>query len=91
MSVEINDTRMSSDLTPMVAEFRPAAAADGGGAWVLSACPPGLPLAGRLLGRSETITAMVLGELIATGKGDSPHARGFRAELGLDRDGCHAT
>jgi hypothetical protein len=83
MSVKIGDAVMSSDLTPMVAQFRPGACADGSGAWVVSACPPGLPLGGRLLGRNEVITAMLLAELIAVGKGDSPHAQGWRAELGL--------
>jgi len=91
MAVRIADTLMSSDLTPMTAEFRPGACADGDDAWVVSACPPDLPLAGRLLTRNETITAMILAELIAAGKGDSPHARGFRAELGLDRDERHVT
>jgi hypothetical protein len=83
VSVQITDAGMSSDLTSMTAVYRPGACADGSGAWIVSACPPGLPLGRRLLSRNEATTAMVLGELVAAGKGGSPHARGFLAELGL--------
>jgi len=83
MGITIADTQMSSDLSPMVAEYRPGACADDTGAWVISGAPPDLPLAGRLLSRNQSITAMVLAEHIAAGRGDDLHAQGWRAELGL--------
>jgi len=45
-----------SDRTPVRAEFRPHAAADGHGAWVMSDRPT------RLLTRNQAITAMTIAE-----------------------------
>ena len=77
MGIMIGDTEMSSDRCEARAEWREHAAAGGGGAWVASTLP------GRPLDRNQAITAMVLAEMEADGRGDSPHAAGFRAELGI--------
>jgi hypothetical protein len=77
MAITIGDTLMTSDQTSHTAGWREHAAADGGGAWVTTRCP------GRLLTRNQAITSMVLAEHEAAGNGDSPHAAGWRRELGI--------
>lgn len=57
MGTTISDTEMTSDTSPVVARFRPHAAADGHGAWVVTGVPG---LAGRLLDRNSAITALTL-------------------------------
>jgi hypothetical protein len=56
MALTITDTEMTSDLTDARAEFRPGAAADGSGAWIVSTYP------GRLLDRDRAITGMTIAE-----------------------------
>jgi hypothetical protein len=56
MALTITDTEMTSDLTDARAEFRPHAAADGSGAWVVST------RAARLLDRNQAITALTIAE-----------------------------
>lgn len=58
MALTITDTHMTSDLTDARAEFRPDAAADGRGAWVLSQGR----YASRLLDRNQAISAMTIEE-----------------------------
>jgi hypothetical protein len=55
----ITDTLITSDETGATAEFRPHAAADEHGAWIMSARPA------RLLTRNEAITAMTIAEELA--------------------------
>jgi hypothetical protein len=81
VALRITDERMVSDTTYHTAEWRPDAAADGTGAWVSSRVP------GRLLDRNAAVTALTLAEFEATGQGDSPHAAGWRAELGIEAPG----
>jgi hypothetical protein len=78
----ITEDRMWSDVSPATAAFRPDAAADGGGAWVVSW------LTSRLLTRSQAVTAMTLAETAARGVDSRmwPHIRGWAAELGLVMD-----
>ena len=47
MTLTITDTEITSDLTHARAEFRPDAAADGSGAWIVSTHPGRLPDRGR--------------------------------------------
>jgi len=56
MTLSITDTLMTSDLTDTRAEFRPHAAADGRGAWVVST------RYGRLLDHNQAISAMTIAE-----------------------------
>ena len=81
MSTEINDDHMSLEIDGHVlatAEFREHAPADGRGAWVDSSYPT------RLFTRNQAITAMVLGERLAVGRGDDdPFVIGWREELSL--------
>lgn len=60
------------------ARYSSQAAAEGQGAWTVS----GLPR--RLFNRNQAITAVVLGERLATGHGDGdPFVIGWREKLGL--------
>ena len=77
MAITIDADSMTSDLTPAWASWRPHAAADGQGAWVVSSLP------GRLLTRSQAQTAMALAEVEAAGAGGSQRAAGLRYELGI--------
>jgi hypothetical protein len=56
MALTITDTYISSDLTEAYAEFRPHAAANGHGAWVV------LGRHGRLFDRNQAISAMTIEE-----------------------------
>ena len=47
MTLTITDTEITSDLTDARAEFRPDAAADGSGAWIVSTHSGRLPDRGR--------------------------------------------
>jgi hypothetical protein len=76
MTLDITDTDMRSDATAAGAEFRPHAAADGSGAWVVSWLPE------RLLTRNEAITAMTLAERVTAGQVDG-QVDSWAAELGL--------
>ena len=59
------------------ARYSSHAAADGQGAWVASDHP------NRLFTRNQAITAMVLAERLATGRGDDdPFVIAWREELG---------
>ena len=75
MATTISDTEMSSDECAAWARWSEHAAADGHGACAHSEHP------GRLLTRNESIAAMVLAEAEAGGRGDTPHAAAWRAEL----------
>jgi hypothetical protein len=58
MTLRITGTSITSDMTGATAEFRPHAAADGRGAWVVS-----LPyLRTRLLDRNQAISALTAAE-----------------------------
>jgi hypothetical protein len=74
VTLVITGESMSSDLTAAFAVYRPHAAADGRGAWVMSERP------GRLLDRNQAITAMTIAELRATG-GDETLIAALEAEL----------
>jgi len=52
MTLTITDTLITSDLTEVQAEFRPHAAADGSGAWVVSDRP------NRLFTEDEAVRAV---------------------------------
>jgi hypothetical protein len=54
MTLRITNDSITSDETEASAEFRSAAAADGGGGWVVSA------RTARLLSRDQAITAMTI-------------------------------
>lgn len=55
-----------------ISRFSKHAAADGYGAWIVTACPA------RLFGRSHAITAPTVAELLAAGYADNdPHAIAF--------------
>ena len=78
----ITEDRMWSDVSPATARYRPDAAADGQGAWVVSWLPS------RLLTRSQAVTAMTLAETMCGPNipPDSrmwPHIDGWCRELGL--------
>src|SRR5262249_16357871 len=62
MALTITDTWITSDLTDAYAEFRPHAAADGNGAWVMSL------RASRLFDRNQAISAMTIEELRASAR-----------------------
>ena len=67
MAVRIEDRFMTAEYSGRVvasARYRPGAATDGRGGWMVS----GLPR--RLFTRDQAITAMVLAERIAAGYGD---------------------
>jgi hypothetical protein len=74
---------MTSDATSHVAEWSPDAAADGGGAWVVSWLPQ------RLLTEDQAVTAMMIAEQVAKGlpPGDRVwlHVDNWARELGLTR------
>ena len=55
MTLTITDTEITSDLTDARAEFRPDAAADGSGAWIVST-------PGRLPDRGRAFSAVHLAE-----------------------------
>jgi hypothetical protein len=60
------------------ARFSQHAAADGNGAWIVSAHPA------RLFSRNHAITALTLAERLAVGYGDDdPFVKSWRAELFL--------
>jgi hypothetical protein len=59
--MKITEERMSSDRTPATAEWRPHAAPDGTGAWVVSWLPERLP------GQSQAVSAITLAERAASG------------------------
>jgi len=77
MSITFAGTTMVSDTLPVSARFSPDAAADGDGAWVVSWCP------GRLFGRNQAITAMVLAQHVAEGHGRDAYTEAWAAELHL--------
>ena len=59
MAVTVTGTEMTSDVPSVTAGYRQRAAADGSGAWILSASP------GRLLTRDGAYAALEVAELIA--------------------------
>ena len=81
MAARIDDDFMTAEHDGRViatARCSACAAADGQGAWIISGWP------GRLLTRSQAITAMVLAERLAAGYGDDDlFVIGWREELGL--------
>lgn len=81
MTTTTTDTLMTSNATPHTARWRPDAAADGQGAWVVS----WLPL--RLLTRDQAVTAMTLAEVVATEDVSADpwrlHVQGWAAALWL--------
>jgi len=81
MSVRINATSMTLEIDNRVvatARFNEHAAADGNGAWLVSAHPA------RLFSRNQAITALTLAERLAAGYGDDdPFVIGWRKELRL--------
>jgi hypothetical protein len=56
MALTITETLITSDMTPARAEYRPHAAGDGSGAWVVST------RTARLLDRNQAISAMTIAE-----------------------------
>lgn len=56
MALTITDTEITSDLTRTRAEFRPHAAANGSGAWVVSS------RTARLFDRNQAISAITIEE-----------------------------
>ena len=83
MAIHINDHDgfMYAEVGGQVvatARFSHDMAADGYGAWVVSYCT------GRLFSRNEAITAMVLADRLACGRGDDdPFICAWRQELHL--------
>jgi hypothetical protein len=79
--IEIKDELMSLILDDQVvatAQFRQHAAANGGGAWIVSIHPT------RLFNRNQAITTLTLAERLAAGYGDDdPFVIGWREELSL--------
>jgi hypothetical protein len=71
----ITGTRITSDEVEASAEFRPHAAADGRGAWVVSARP------GRLLTRDQAISAMTICEEQARPEPDQALIDSLESEL----------
>jgi hypothetical protein len=80
VALRITDDLMTSDQTRHSAQWRPAAAANGRGAWVCTRIPA------RLLDRNSAITAMSLAELEAAGDAGGPLGDCWRAELCLNTD-----
>lgn len=65
MALTITETSIRSDLTDVHADFRPAAAADGNGAWVViygDRLDPVPDYYGRLLTREQAIAAVTAAE-----------------------------
>ena len=71
----ITDTTITSDEITAHAEFRPHAAADGNGAWLVTTRP------GRLLGRSQAITALTIAEELARPEPDRLLIESLEGEL----------
>jgi hypothetical protein len=81
MAIRITRDTMTLEIGNRVvatARFSEHAAADGHGAWIVSAHP------GRLFSRSQAITALTLAERLADGYGDDdPFVMAWRKELFL--------
>lgn len=81
MAIRITDNSMTLETGGRVvatAQYSEHAAADGGGAWIVSTHPA------RLFGRNDAITALTLAERLAAGLGDDDtFVVGWREELGL--------
>lgn len=81
MGVRVNDEPMVLEIDGGVAataRFSRHAAANGGGAWIVSTHPA------RLFTRNDAITALTLAERLAAGYGDDdPFVIGWREELSL--------
>jgi hypothetical protein len=81
MAIQVSDDFMALEVNGAVivtARFSQYAAADGNGAWIVSARPA------RLFSRSQAITALTLAERSAAGFGeDDPLVRSWRKELFL--------
>jgi hypothetical protein len=84
MSLTITDQRITSDEVDAVAEFRPHAAADGKGAWVVFHAHHGdlgLFHGGRLFDRNQAISAMTLEEELARPHPDQALIASLESEL----------
>jgi hypothetical protein len=82
MSLTITDTLITSDEVDDTAEFRPDAAADGHGAWVM--CTPSEVMYGfasRLLTRNQAITVMTIAEEQARPQPDQALIASLESEL----------
>ena len=76
MAIHINHDTMNGDCVVATARFSQHAAADGGGAWIVSTHPA------RLLTRDQAITALTVAELGESGYPDShPLLVALRGEL----------
>lgn len=81
MAIQVSEDFMALEVNGAVvvtARFSQHAAADGNGAWIVSAHPA------RLFSRNQAITALTLAERLAAGHGDDdPFVKSWRAELFL--------
>lgn len=81
MAIRITDDIMSLEhdgVAVATARYSEHAAADGGGAWIVSTHPA------RLFGRNDAITALTLAERLVTGYGNGdPFVIAWRDELNL--------
>jgi hypothetical protein len=80
MPIRIQSEHMALEVNGAVivtARFSQYAAADGNGAWIVSAHPA------RLFSRNQAVTALTLAGRLAAGYGDDPFVQSWRAELFL--------
>ena len=81
MAIRITDDEMTLEMDGRVvatARYSDHAAANGGGAWIVSTHPA------RLFGRNEAITALTLAERLAAGyPDDDPFVKSWSEELNL--------
>ena len=81
-ALTITDTKITSDITSVYAEWSPVRAADGGGAWVIAGA--GSHLAARCFDRNGAITAMTIEEETAKPEPDEALIASLQRKLWIE-------